>query len=237
MNLLIDSGNTNTKVALCDSNDIIDVIQVSDLDDFKKLNHLHNPTNVIISSVNKDASEIIVAFPNSKTVILDSSTPVPIVNLYKTPSTLGMDRLAAIVGANALYPEYPCLCIDAGTCITYDSISIEKEYHGGSISPGIEMRFNALHTFTAKLPLVSRQEQSPIIGTSTETSIRSGVQVGVVKEMKGIIEEYKQLYPNLKIIITGGDAIFFESRIKDSIFVESRLVFLGLKRILEYNVL
>jgi type III pantothenate kinase len=236
MNLLIDSGNTYTKAALCNEREIIELIIIENVEDFKSINKKNIPDTVIISSVNKAASEILALFPNSKTILLDSKTSVPIKNLYKTPSTLGMDRLADIVGASTLFPETPCLCIDAGTCITYDFINEHAEYFGGSIAPGVEMRFKALHTFTAKLPLVERQENSALIGDSTETSILSGVQVGTVKEMEGIINEYKAIYKGLKIIITGGDSGFFESRIKDTIFVVPDLLFLGLKRIVEYNV-
>jgi type III pantothenate kinase len=236
MNLLIDSGNTFTKAALCDAHKILEVIQVNSPEDFQVINERFSPENIIISSVNKEASEIVKRFPDVRKIILDSTTPVPIKNLYKTPATLGMDRLAGVVGGATLFNANAILCIDAGTCITYDFIDEKAHYLGGSISPGIEMRFKALHTFTAKLPLIHRKENLTLVGDSTENSILSGVLVGVVKEMEGIINEYKALNKGIKIIITGGDAGFFESRIKDTIFAEPELLFLGLKRILEYNV-
>ncbi len=236
MNLLIDSGNTYTKAALCNEHEIVELIKVGNVEDFRKVNEKYAPTTVIISSVNKAAAEILALFLKSKTIMLDSTTLVPIKNLYKTPATLGMDRLADVVGANTLFPKIPCLCIDAGTCITYDFVDEQAQYFGGSIAPGIEMRFRALNTFTAKLPLVERQENAELVGNSTETSILSGVQLGAVKEMEGIINEYKARYKGLKVIITGGDGGFFESRIKGTIFVVPDLLFLGLKRIVEYNV-
>ena len=236
MNLLIDSGNTYTKAALCDERKIVELIQIKNIEEFKSVNEKYSPANVIISSVNKVASDILALFPKSKTFLLDANLPVPIKNLYKTPTTLGMDRLADVIGATTLFPGKPCLCIDAGTCITYDFIDEEGQYLGGSIAPGLEMRFKALHTFTAKLPLVKKQENELLIGNTTESAILSGVQVGVVKEMEGIIQDYKTKYQGLKIIITGGDSSFFESRIKDTIFVVPELLFLGLKRIVEYNV-
>ena len=236
MNLLIDSGNTYTKLALCDAHKITEVRQVSSPEDFRIINEQYFPENIIISSVNKDAAEILKKFPDTRKIILDSTTPVPIKNLYKTPTTLGMDRLAGIVGGTTLFNANALLCIDAGTCITYDIVDEKAQYLGGSISPGIEMRFKALHTFTAKLPLIHRKENIALTGDSTENSILSGVLIGAVKEMEGIINEYKAINKDIKIIITGGDAGFFESRIKDTIFAEPELLFLGLKRILEYNV-
>jgi type III pantothenate kinase len=235
MNLLIDSGNTYTKAALCDEQKIIELIKVNALEDLKKIAEKYSFKTVIISSVNKEAAEILGLFPKSKTILLNSNTPVPIKNLYKTPSTLGVDRLAGVIGASTLFPGAPCLCIDAGTCLTYDLIDAQAQYLGGSIAPGIEMRFKALHTFTARLPLVERQEKEVLIGTTTEESILSGVQTGILKEMEGVINDYKTRYKGLKIIITGGDSGFFESRIKDTIFVVQDLLFLGLKRIIEYN--
>jgi type III pantothenate kinase len=236
MNLLIDSGNTFTKAALCDAHKILEVIHINSLEDFQKIRERFLPSTIIISSVNKEASEILNYFPDTQKIILDSTTPVPIKNLYKTPATLGMDRLAGVVGGSTLFPANVVLCIDAGTCITYDILDEKRQYLGGSISPGIEMRFKALHTFTAKLPLIHRNENTALTGDSTETSILSGVMLGALKEMEGIINEYKATNKGIKIIITGGDAGFFESRIKDTIFAEPELLFLGLKRILEYNV-
>ncbi len=236
MNLLIDSGNTFTKAVLCDEHKIVEHIKVDNLTILKEINKKHALSAVIVSSVNKDATEILALFPDAKRLLLDANTPVPIKNLYKTPATLGMDRLADVVGAISLFPGLPCLCIDAGTCITYDCIDEHAHYYGGSIAPGLEMKFKALHTFTARLPLVERHENALLVGSTTEESILSGVQVGTIKEMEGIIEEYKTRHKGLKIIITGGDAGFFESRIKDTIFVVSDLLFLGLKRIVEYNV-
>ncbi len=235
MNLLIDSGNTFTKFALCDEQKILRIMPLKELQDLEKINEQYSPGSVIISSVNKQTSEILALFPSAHKIVLDSATPVPIKNLYKTPATLGMDRLADVIGASALFPDQACLCIDAGTCLTYDFIDEHARYYGGSISPGLEMRFKALHTFTARLPLIQKQENTVLTGDTTESAILSGVQLGAVKEIEGIINEYQTICKDLKIIITGGDAAFFESRIKDTIFAAPDLLFLGLKRILEYN--
>ena len=236
MNLLIDSGNTITKAALCTNDKIVSIINPCSTEDLQIINTTNRPKNIIISSVNKNSQDIGLLFPEAKIIFLDATTSIPIKNSYKTPATLGMDRLAGVIGAASLYPSSPCLCIDAGTCITYDIIDEEANYLGGSISLGLEMRFKALNTFTARLPLIKKHENFELIGDSTENAIISGVQMGVIKEMEGIIEAYKTKYNGLKIIITGGDSRFFESRIKDTIFAVPDLLFLGLKRILEYNV-
>ncbi len=236
MDLLIDSGNTNTKVGLCSAGSILEVISLKSIETIREIAMQHKPEHIVISSVNKKLDEIEACFPTSKIIRFSSQTPIPVINLYKSPATLGMDRLAGVIGASTLFKGENCLVIDAGTCITYDLIDANQQYRGGSISLGVEMRFKALHTFTAQLPLVDRISSFKLIGGTTEESIQSGVLNGVLMEMGGIIEKYKKEYKVLKIIITGGDAIFFESNLKDSIFVEPKLIFLGLKRILEYNV-
>ncbi len=156
-------------------------------------------------------------------------------NCYKTPETLGKDRIAAAVGGFDLYPDTNLLIIDAGTAITYDIVNDKHQFLGGNISPGIEMRFKALHQFTGKLPLVKQQNFGKLYGTSTEEAIRAGVQNGVVFEIDKAIDTFKEFYKNLKVIITGGDAEFFDKKLKNSFFVNFNLTALGLNRILEYN--
>jgi type III pantothenate kinase len=170
-----------------------------------------------------------------KFIELDENTPLPVKNLYKTPGTLGKDRIAAAVGAFDLYPETSLLIIDAGTAITYDIVNASGEFLGGNISPGIEMRFQALHTFTGKLPLVKRQPFDRLFGTTTEEAIVAGVQNGVIFEVDKAIDTFKDFYKNLKVIITGGNAEFFERKLKNSFFVNFNLIALGLNRILEHN--
>jgi type III pantothenate kinase len=236
MNLLIDSGNTFIKAAFCNGSEIGDIEMFRTVEDLKNTIAKQAPENIIISSVNKSSFELASLFPKSNIIHLTSDTPIPISNKYLTPQTLGMDRLAAVIGANFLFPKHSCLCIDAGTCITYDIIDEKSQYWGGSISPGVEMRFKALNTFTAKLPLIVRTDNVELTGNNTENSILSGVQIGAVKEMEGIIVAYKANFNPLKVLLTGGDLGFFESRIKEPIFAEPKLLFFGLKRILEYNV-
>jgi type III pantothenate kinase len=166
---------------------------------------------------------------------LNANTPLPIENCYKTPETLGKDRIAAAVGGFDLYPDTNLLIIDAGTAITYDILNEKHQYLGGNISPGIEMRFKALHQFTGKLPLTTRNTFGKLYGTTTEEAIWAGVQHGVVFEVDKAIETFKEFYTNLKVIITGGDADFFDKKLKNSFFVNFNLIALGLNRILEYN--
>ena len=169
-------------------------------------------------------------------VFLDETVSLPIKVQYKTPKTLGKDRLAAAVGANYLQPGKDLLVIDAGTAITYELIDASGSYLGGNISPGMTTRFRALNLFTEKLPLVVEQEYIPLVGTDTETAIQAGVVNGIVCEMDGYIEKLKVKYPDLLVFLTGGHSFYFERRLKNSIFADINLVLTGLNRILEYNV-
>jgi type III pantothenate kinase len=166
---------------------------------------------------------------------LDHQTPLPIKNAYGTPETLGKDRLAAIVGARQLYPGENCLVIDAGTCITYDLLRADGVYLGGNISPGLAMRFKAMHAFTARLPLVEQGEIKDPIGQSTETAMRNGGQLGTVLEIEGFIRLFSDQFGSLRVIFTGGDADFFAKVLKIEIFVNPDLVLRGLNKILTYN--
>jgi len=166
---------------------------------------------------------------------LDHETPLPIRNLYRSKPTLGNDRIAAAVGACSRFPGSDLLVIDAGTAITLDLVTADMTYHGGNISPGKSIRFRALHEFTANLPLVSAEEMQGKMGTDTESAITSGVLQGIIFELEGYINEQKKRYPDLKVVLSGGDAIIFDKMLKNTIFVDSNLNLYGLQRILEYN--
>ena len=167
---------------------------------------------------------------------LSSVTPVPIKNNYRSKSTLGLDRLAAAVGAASLFPDNDLLIIDAGTAITYDIVDKENGFMGGNISPGLRTRFRSLHHFTGRLPLLNPVAEWPDIGTTTEEAIQSGVLTGILSEVESVIELMKKKWPELRVIVTGGDAEFFDKKLKSSIFVKFEITLLGLNRILEYNV-
>lgn len=237
MNLVIDHGNTRIKAGLFQEERLLETFSFPDknaLQDF--LTH-HHPENLIICSVAGSADEILSwAKVGKNKWMLHSALPLPITIGYETPATLGTDRIAAVCGALLYFPGGNCLVIDAGTCITYEFLDHELIYRGGSISPGIKMRFRALHTFTARLPLVEELEKEiPLTGATTETSILSGVVNGATAEIKGMIEKYRHQYPNLGVILCGGDHYLFENQLKPSIFVAPELVLKGLNRILLHN--
>ncbi len=166
---------------------------------------------------------------------LNASDNLPIKNRYKTPSTLGTDRIASVVGGYYLAcKNNPVLCVDLGTAITYDFITADGEYLGGNISPGLSIRFKSLHDYTSKLPLLDKTGDIPDLGYNTSTAIRSGVILGLKNELQGYIDEYQSKYPDLYIFLTGGDALYFDYPTKKRIFVEENLVLKGLNIILHY---
>ena len=193
---------------------------------------------VILSSVATVPNEVSEYLQNSfaTCLVLNSRTPVPIAIGYLTPETLGLDRIAAAVGARVLYPEMDLLIIDAGTAITYDLIEKKGIFPGGNISPGLRSRFRALNEYTQNLPLVQEADQWPFIGQTTEEAIRAGVLNGLIIEIDGMIDLLKNKYPGIQPVLTGGDAGFFERRLKNHIFVKFEITLIGLNRILEYNV-
>ena len=237
--LIIDIGNTLTKTAILNDGEIIFSDRTEKMEtDFPERLFSEHPDikSSVISAVKKYPSEI-DDFLMSKTffVKLDHNTKLPFTNKYKTPETLGKDRIALAAGAIKKFPHNNVLVIDAGTTITYDFVNTEKEYLGGGISPGIKMRFKALNNFTGKLPLISDENYVDLIGFNTKTSIQSGVLNGVLKETDGIIDEYKKRFSNLKVLISGGDYIFFVKKLKNSIFAAPNLVLEGLNEILIFN--
>jgi len=242
-NLVIDIGNTLSKVALFNNRTLLRIEQISNLDinsldNFLKAEKLDN---AIISSV-KTGIEQVEEYLKQQTryIQFTASAPSNVINLYKTPLTLGLDRYAAVIGAQAMFPGENCLVIDAGTCITYDFISSERIYSGGSISPGIKMRFKAMHQFTEKLPLVEPEFYADDLGSDTRTSLLTGVQRGVVYETLGFIGSYDSKWSALNVILCGGDVKFFDTALKSSIFAhtlktEPHLVLIGLNEVIHYN--
>ena len=167
---------------------------------------------------------------------LDHFTPIPVVNKYRTPDTLGYDRIAAAVGAYTICPGKNVLVIDAGTAITYDIVTADGEFLGGNISQGVEIRFKSLNKYTNRLPLLERPEHAPpLLGSSTREAIQSGIINGLLFEMDGFIDAISKEYPKLQVVLTGGDANYFVGKLKNSIFVDPNLNLIGLNRILEHN--
>lgn len=239
LNLIIDIGNTAAKVALFDGGEMVEVLTESNqsLDCLEALCAKYPVEQGIVATV-IDLSERVLAalvalpFP---LLWLDSKTPLPVTNLYETPETLGYDRMAAVVGANEQYPRRDILVIDAGTCITYEFIDSKGQYHGGNISPGMQMRFKALNQFTGRLPLIDSNGRKLPMGRDTETAIRAGVLKGMEYEISGYIESMKHKYPELLVFLTGGDDFSFDTNLKSIIFADRFLVLKGLNRILNYN--
>ena len=242
MNLVIDFGNTFAKFALFEKENqaelkVFSKIQIYEMIDYlETLKESGNVDAVIASAVIDYPGKIYKYLKrNFNFLEFTSKTPVPVINQYKTPETLGKDRLAAVIGANFLYPEKNILVIDAGTCITYEFINKHKEYPGGSISPGIKIRLEAIHNFTEHLPLIKPKDFDTLIGQNTEESILSGILNGIRAEADGIIERYKNECGEIIVILTGGDTKFFDKKLKSSIFVVPNLVLIGLNVILNFN--
>lgn len=238
MNLAIDLGNTSAKAGLFEGDTLVRPPERIDLAALPAFVAAARPDHTIVCSVSGDAAALREALrPVVPSVyVLDYHLPVPVTNGYASPDTLGMDRLAAVAGAAALHPGRPCLVVDLGTCITYDLVDAEGYYHGGAISPGLRMRFRAMHTFTARLPLIEPEPLAPLIGTTTRTAMQSGVVNGLVAELEGMMSRYGAQFTPLTTILCGGDALFFETQLKGIIFAVPELVLLGLNRILLYNV-
>ena len=239
MNLIIDIGNTSAKLAVFSQGEMKEIVRTSNqtLEGLGALCQQYPIRKGIWSSVISLSEEMNQQLEQLPFPMMEFTykTPVPVRNLYHTPETLGMDRLAAVVAAYTQRPECPALVIDAGTCITYDYIDELGQYHGGNISPGVEMRFKALHTFTDKLPHVTASGETPAYGNSTETAIRAGVIRGIEHEIRGYIEQLKKNYPSLLVFLTGGNEFSFDTNLKSGIFADGFLVLKGLNRILEYN--
>lgn len=236
MNLAIDVGNTKTKIGLF-KEDHLESIKT--FDSLSELNQFLDSKEIkfaVISSVNFQYEEILSQLSNlHNPVLLSNETRLPFKNQYKS-KTIGLDRLAAVAGAQTLYPNKHLLVVDLGTCITYEFLESGKNYHGGAISPGMNMRFKAMHNFTARLPLVKPESVDTWISDSTEGAMLSGVVHGIHAEIDAYIQEVESKYAPLTVIITGGDAKFFESKIKATIFAIPELVLVGLNAILRYNV-
>lgn len=237
MNLVLDYGNSLAKVGVFDGRALKRSLSFSDADKLNSFLQNFSAENFILSSVTHEASSILGWVSHIKRkFVLSPALPLPIQNLYVTPQTLGVDRIAGACGAHQKFPGQHCLVIDSGTCITYDFLDKEGNYHGGGISPGLKMRFQAMNTFTAKLPLADIIDDPPLIGNTTETCLQSGAVNGMVEEINGIIMRYRQEFEGLHVILCGGDARFFENKLKAPIFALPELVLSGLNSILIYNV-
>ena len=236
MNLIIDIGNNSAKFFLFQGEQIIlhTRKENSSFDVIDEWNRLYDIDKVIVSSVITDCESLLDEISKLQCPVIrfDKSTPLPLEVNYRTPGTLGSDRIAAAVGAWGEAPGRNILVIDAGSAITIDFVSKDGKYNGGNIAPGIKMRLRALHEYTDRLPMVEKEGDIPAIGYDTETAIRSGVINGVCHEIEGYINEFKQKYCDVLVFLTGGDEKPLKNRIKSCIFADKYLVAKGLNRIL-----
>lgn len=235
----IDIGNSRVKVGLFKGKSLLKVFsfQKNEFPSSQELSELKVEQAMVSSVLAKKETDELLEALKIKIRYLDQNCKLPFANLYKSPDTLGKDRIAAVVGTMVQFPKENVLVIDLGTCITYDFLNNKAEYWGGAISPGVQMRLKAMHQFTSQLPLLEWEvDKIPaLIGDTTKNSLLSGAINGAIAEIDGTIEKYKSEYPGLNIMITGGGASFFEKKLKNTIFADSNLVLKGLNEILFYN--
>ena len=240
MNLIIDIGNTNTKIAVFEYDNIIEIDIINAENTIKAINKFlckHKAINkAIISNVSEtNNSTLINKISIDNVYCLSDKLKLPFNNMYKSKETLGSDRKALVSAAIKHYPNNNVLIIDAGTCITTDFIDASGNYHGGSISPGINMRYGVLSEKTSNLPKLERKYPLHITGSSTEDSIHSGIINGIVYEIREYISEYQKQYNDINIILTGGDSDFLSKPLKISIFANRNFLLEGLNFILNLN--
>lgn len=241
MDLILDIGNTLAKIAVYFTDgDMLHRSSVAVSELGKTLDLLEetypNIDWCMFSTVAKvNAKDLERLEERYKLLQLTSDLPVPFTNKYESRKTLGVDRIALVSGAIKKYPNANVLVIDAGTCITYDFIDATATYYGGAISPGLTMRYKAMHTFTENLPLLERIKEVSLIGTNTQDSMHSGVLLGMAYEVEGYINAYRKKFPDLITVLTGGDAQFLRDTIKNDIFANTNLLLEGLLNILNYN--
>ena len=236
MNLIIDIGNNSAKYFLFKGEQLILHTRKSNssFDVIDEWNRLYNIEKAIISSVIVETPELSEAISGLQCPVVrfSNSLQLPLEINYRTPHTLGSDRIAAAVGAWNEAPGRNMLVIDAGSAITIDFVGKDGKYNGGNIAPGIKMRLKALHEYTSRLPMVEKDGNTPTMGYDTETAIRSGVINGICHEIEGYINEFKQKYCDVLVFLTGGDEKPLKNRIKSCIFADKYLVAKGLNRIL-----
>lgn len=236
-NIVVDVGNSSAKVGIFTNHDLESEKVFIAMEDLYEFVREATTDAILFSSVRKN-EEALISYSHriTKSFIMSPYLPLPIVNKYATPTTLGMDRLAAVCGAKALFPLEDCLVIDTGSCVTFDLIDEASNYLGGAISPGLSMRVKAMHSFTERLPLVEIEKDIQLIGNSTVTCLQSGALNGMRAEIEGIIARYREHYPKIRVILCGGDTHFFENSLKGAIFAVQNLVLRGLNSILIHNV-
>lgn len=240
MDLALDIGNTRVKAGLFDGNRLVEQANWTEwtLEELISYGNQAGADCVIVSSVAAydPATYRRLAETFAAAVELTHETPLPFRNTYRTPETLGKDRLAAVAGAQALFPGENCLVVDCGTCIKYDLLTAEGVYQGGNIAPGAAMRIKAMHVFTARLPEVAVRMPEDFCGFSTETALQNGALRGAVLEIEGFARQFEQRARPLRVVLTGGDAAFFQPHLDlTNVSLEPNLTLSGLNHILQFN--
>lgn len=240
MLLAVDIGNTKIKAAVFEDNALIEKFVFDKEEAGKKIEKIffahQKISSSILSSVGKDDFELLLLLEKrAPLIIIDRNFIFPFRNKYATPQTLGIDRMVLAAGAVLQYPRCNRLIMDAGTCITYDFIDSDDNYLGGAISPGLMMRYESMHTFTAKLPLLYPEIPDSFIGDSTASSMHSGAVNGLLYEIEGFIKRYEESCGSLSVILTGGDADFLAKRLKNTIFANSNFLLESLSNLYSYN--
>jgi type III pantothenate kinase len=241
MILAIDVGNTRIKAAVFEDNTLLEGFVFLKTELEKSIQNIlekyKNISDLVVASVSDVEKQAFIRFDTALNLhFISHSDAFPFVNCYETPQTLGIDRMVLAAGATLQYPKQNRLVIDAGTCVTFDFIDENDNYLGGAIAPGLRLRYETLHNFTAKLPLLSLENPKHFLGNSTSESIHSGVVNGLVYEIDGFIEEFKAQYSKFIIILTGGDTEFLAKRLKNTIFANSNFLLESLNQTFQYKI-
>ncbi|MBA0883556.1 type III pantothenate kinase [Flavobacterium undicola] len=241
MILTVDVGNTRIKAAVFEGDTVLERFVFDKKALEKKIKNIlekfETIAYLVVSSVADVEKQSFLAFEDQvKVHFVSNEDSFPFSNNYGTPKTLGIDRMVLAAGATLMYPNQNRLIIDAGTCVTYDFVDENNVYQGGAIAPGLRLRYESLHQFTAKLPLLTVESPKDYVGKSTTESIHSGVVNGLVYEIDGFIDEYKAACTKIIIILTGGDADFLAKRLKNTIFANSNFLLESLNQTFQYKI-
>ncbi len=241
MILTVDIGNTKIKAAVFEIDEVLGKFIFDRVDAEKKITEILKEfaeiSQIVLSSVGKDDFDLLLWLEScTGLTVINHDSRFPFDNRYATPETLGIDRMVLSAGAVLQFPVQNRLVIDAGTCVTYDFVDSDDNYLGGAISPGLRLRYKAMHNFTAKLPLLYPEIPTGYVGDSTESAMHSGVVNGLLYEIEGFIHRYEQQYANMVIILTGGDAEFLAKRLKNTIFANSNFLLESLNKLYLYTI-
>ncbi len=236
--ICFDFGNTRLKAAIFLNKELqkVHVFEQASIENIEALILEWKPEKTILASVIHHDKEIeALLAKNSKFHLLGPNTKINFTTPVGKPETIGADRIALITAAVDQYPDQHNLVISLGSCITYNFVNRQHEFLGGSISPGMQMRFKSMHDLTALLPMVEASSEFPLVGYDTKTNLLSGVILGIAAEIDGIITAYEQKYANFNVLLTGGDICYFAPHLKKRIFADQNLIFKGLYAICEKN--